>query len=62
MKVSKSIPYENAREAEYLPSGDQFDLIVKTFAHLDAQGVDIGPHGKELIQSSHLVKAKFPKK
>ena len=45
-----------------MPVGDQLDAIIKTFAHLDNQGVDIGEEGRELVEHSQWVKAKFAKK
>lgn len=45
-----------------MPVGDQLDAIVKTFAHLSSQGIDIGEEGRKLIEHSQEVKSKFKKK
>lgn len=45
-----------------MPVGDQLDAIIKTFAHLENQGVDIGEEGRELVAHSEWVKASFVKK
>jgi hypothetical protein len=45
-----------------MPIGEQLDAIIKTFAYLKAQGIDIGPDGTELVEHSQWVKEKFAKK
>ncbi|MCH2089928.1 MAG: hypothetical protein MK175_22350 [Pseudoalteromonas sp.] len=45
-----------------MPVGDQLDAIIKTFAHLENQGVDIGKEGRELVAHSEWVKESFVKK
>lgn len=45
-----------------MPIGDQLDSVIKTFSHLQKQGIDIGDDGRELIEHSEWVKAKFAKK
>ncbi|MGE6417401.1 hypothetical protein ACQKDY_06675 [Alteromonas macleodii] len=45
-----------------MPTGDQLDAIIKTFAHLEGQGVDIGDDGRELVAHSNWVKESFVKK
>ncbi len=45
-----------------MPVGDQLDAIIKTFAYLQEQGVDLGEDGRELVEHSQWVKAKFAKK
>lgn len=44
-----------------MPMGDQLDAIIKTFAHLQNQGIDIGQDGEELVEHSKWVKSKFAK-
>ncbi len=50
------------RKKAYMPVGDQLDAIIKTFAHLENQGVDIGEEGRGLVAHSEWVKASFVKK
>ncbi|WAK44632.1 hypothetical protein vBAmePPT11V19_00006 [Alteromonas phage vB_AmeP_PT11-V19] len=61
MKIQKKIDAGKLREQEYLPAGDQFDAIIKTFDHLKSQGIDIGTEGENLVESSKKVKQKYPK-
>lgn len=42
--------------------GDQLDAIIKTLAHLQNQGIDIGDDGRELVAHSQWVKESFVKK
>lgn len=44
-----------------MPVGDQLDSIIKTFAHLSSQGIDIGDAGRELVEHATDVKQHFPK-
>lgn len=61
MKRSIVVGHRAARESAYMPVGDQLDAIIKTFAHLEAQGIDIGQDGRELVKQSKEVKATFKK-
>lgn len=62
MKIQTPIDPAKLRRKTYMPVGDQLDAIIKTFAHLDDQGIDIGEEGRELVEHSQWVKAKFAKK
>ena len=61
LKIKKSVDPGPLRAQAYRPAGDQLDAIIRTFAYLDDQGIDIGPDGRELIQHSESVKATFKK-
>ena len=61
MKRNIVVGHRTARASAYMPVGDQLDAIIKTFAHLDAQGIDIGQDGRELVKQSKEVKATFKK-
>ena len=62
MKASIKVGHSAPRKKAYMPVGDQLDAIIKTFAHLENQGVDIGEEGRELVAHSEWVKASFVKK
>ena len=62
LKVSKPIDPIKLRKQGYMPIGDQLDAIIKTFAHLESQGIDIGENGRDLIGHSQAVKDRFIKK
>lgn len=62
LKANISIGHSAPRKKAYMPIGDQLDAIVKTFSHLESQGIDIGDEGRELVEHSKWVKAKFTKK
>ena len=61
MKIKKPINPKKLRQQAYISVGDQLDSIIKTFAHLQNQGIDIGQDGKELVEHSKWVKSKFAK-
>lgn len=61
MRVTKAINYASARVSEYPEIGEQLDLIMKTFAYLHQQNIDIGPDGRQLVERCSSVKNKFKK-
>lgn len=62
MKIQTPIDPRKLRVKEYKPLSDQVDLIIKTFAFLDSQGIYLGSNGEQLINDSQVVKEKYPKK
>ncbi|MBB67930.1 MAG: hypothetical protein CMP19_10405 [Rickettsiales bacterium] len=62
MKANLIVGHTAPRKKAYMPVGDQLDAIIKTFAYLQEQGVDLGEDGRELVEHSQWVKAKFAKK
>lgn len=61
MKHKIVVGHSAARKEKYMPVGDQLDAIIKTFAHLESQGIDIGQDGRELVAHSKDVKSTFKK-
>ncbi|MFC6441034.1 hypothetical protein [Bowmanella sp. JS7-9] len=61
MKIHKNIDPRKLRERAYKSTGDQLDLIIKTFDHLRKQGIDVGPAAIELIDHAADVKGKYKK-
>ena len=53
--------YIEKRAEQYSSMGDQLDLIIKTFKHLKANGIDVGTDAEELISISDAVKSEYPK-
>ena len=61
MKRNINIGHEAPRKEAYMPVGDQLDAIIKTFAHLESQGIDLGDAGRELVRHATEVKQHFRK-
>lgn len=61
MKIEHVEDYRVARKALYPNIGEQLDAIWKTFQHLKAEGVDIGPIADAMLQQIEAVKGRCPK-
>lgn len=53
--------YKELRKDEYPITGDQLDLIFKTFKYLHDSGVNIGNDGRSYVDAIQLIKDNNPK-
>lgn len=53
--------HEGHRRSKYPEKDDQIDAIWKTFRYLSDNGVDLGPDGKEMLDTIFAIKEKYPK-
>lgn len=61
MKYRVNRPHGGIREHRYPQPGDQLDAVWKALIHLDAQGIDIGQDGRDMIARIKAVKDSVPK-
>lgn len=61
LRINDSIEHGPLRAKAYPDVGEQLDAIYKGFAHLDAQGIDVGGEAKQWIEDCRRVKQTFKK-
>jgi hypothetical protein len=61
MIVRPKLDYKKFRRKNYMLLEDQIDAIAKGFAHLEANGLDIGEDMRLILTHRNDVKSKFPK-
>ena len=60
-ETTPSKNYAQYRQEEYNDVTDQLDALLKTFAHLQKNGVNIGEEASKLVEHHQSVKQKYPK-
>lgn len=61
MKIEHVRNYREARQELYPSIGDQLDVLWKTLAAIQENGIDVGHEAKAMLQKIEEVKQRCPK-